>query len=205
MLKRRLPTRAELILLFAVCVFPTHVISIINLLNRTPSYLLRLTASELLSVFSYTLAFTLVESLVLLGLLVLFGALTPPRYFKEQIVSQGTLVVFSFSLWALVFKYMHLILQALSPLWGQIFNRASANPGAGASGWVSSDAFLFLVLWALWLVTLILVSPRLIRQRPKLKVALESFADRLSVLSYTFVFFDGFGIVVILIRNLVRS
>ena len=114
-LKERVPTKREAALLFVACVFPTHVWTMLHFLREVPAYLRRMDLVDVLGVLAYTQVFALLESVVLLGLLILISIALPRRLFKDKFVPQGTVLIFTMFLWGALAYYQARIMQWLSP------------------------------------------------------------------------------------------
>ena len=98
-LSARFPTKREIYLVFAVCVLPIHLWSIIFTFFDVPSLILRASIWEIIGVFSYVLVFTLLESLIVLLILVIFGILLPNNLIGTRFVALSATFVFITSIW----------------------------------------------------------------------------------------------------------
>jgi hypothetical protein len=95
------PNKQEAWLVFSACIVPLHIWITIVFLYNFPSLVLKANLWQILSVLSFTLVFTLLESLILFGFLVLVAAVMPRRLFRERFVYVGTrvaLVIAGFAL-----------------------------------------------------------------------------------------------------------
>lgn len=174
--RRRLPLRRDVLLLFAACVFPVHVWAIIGLLKELPAWILRLSTGEMVGVISYTLAFALFESVLFLLPLLLLILVLPRRWFGDDLVAQGTVLVALTTAWAIAAHYNDDVIR----LWG-----------------MRQFAFWFV----LYLVSLFVVGLAVHRYR-RIERAIHTFVERLSLLSLIYVVIDLVAVIVVLIRNL---
>jgi len=181
-LSRKLPTRNEIILLFLACVIPIHIWSIINILREIPRYLQYLTIGEIIIIFAYTQAFALFESLIVTVLLILFCLVLPARFFRDWFLSQGILIVYITTIWAILYHFQVRIVQGLSP---------------------SLVTYMALIwLWAMMYFGVLFGSLILIRKKEDFEQKIISFIDRLSVLSAVYIIIDVVSIFIVLMRNI---
>lgn len=174
-LRHHLPSDREIALVFTACVFPVHVWTIINVLREVPAWVLRLSAWELVGVISYALVVALLESVLFLLGLVLLGVLLPPSVLGDGFVAQDSMVVLLTTLWAIVAHYNDDVIR----LWGL---RQFALGGIA------------------YLLSLVL-GYGLVRRFQALKRAFNSVVERLSLLSWVYLFADLTALVVVFVRN----
>jgi hypothetical protein len=93
-LKNRLPSFANLIPVYSVIAFFVFGWVIYRYAWRLPSWLHYLTMGELLGVFSYAMLTGLIESLFLIGLLILLSIALPARFLRDIFVVRGTAIAF---------------------------------------------------------------------------------------------------------------
>ena len=182
-LKERAPTKHEAALLFVVCVFLTHVWTMLHFLREVPAYLRRMDLFDVLGVLAYTQVFALLESIVFLGLFVLISIALPIRLFKDKFVAQGTILMFTTFLWGAPAYYQARIMQWLSP---------------------GLTAYIFLV--GFWIISYFAVNGGLlilIRRDKKVDDSINAFVERLAVLSSVYLLVDILSIFIIIYRNLV--
>lgn len=89
---RHLPSKQDIAPVFAVVVFLVYGWSIVVFLQKVPSWILFLRLDEIAVIFAYMLVTVFLGSIVFTAFLVLFCALLPPKYFKENFAVQGALV-----------------------------------------------------------------------------------------------------------------
>jgi len=102
-------------LVFSACIFPIHIWVTIVFLYNFPSLILKANLLQILGVLSYALVFTLIESLLLFGFLVLLAALVPRKFFREHFVFLGTLLALVIAVLALLVNTQ--FMQGASWLW----------------------------------------------------------------------------------------
>jgi len=157
-------------------VFPVHVWSTLNLLREVPAWVLRLSSWELIGVIAYTQTFALLESVIILLVLVLLGAILPARLLRDGFVAQSSMMVFVTSGWAIAVHYGSEVVR----LWGL------------------KEFFLWSVLY----LESIAVSCVLTHRCKRLERFLGSFIERLTALSYVYVLLDLLSIFVVIVRNI---
>ena len=100
-IRSRIASRQDILKLFAVSLFPSHIVAFMLLFVNTQILMLKASLSELLAVFAYVLAFTLMESVVCTLLLVLLAAILPFKFFRDHLIPKGTLFIIIISIWAI--------------------------------------------------------------------------------------------------------
>ena len=90
-LARRLPIKQDILYVLSGVLFVVYAWAIHSFLFQLSSWLLNYQLGEILGILSYTLALALLESLLLLGLLLLIALLLPSRWFKDGFAYKGFL------------------------------------------------------------------------------------------------------------------
>jgi hypothetical protein len=144
-----------------------------------PSWLQFLGFWENVSIFAYSLAFALLESVVLLSILIILSAVLPVQCFRDKFVAQSSIMVFVATFWAIVFQSV----DAEIHLWSL------------AEG----------LFWGVLCLTAIGVSCVLVDRSKRLEGALSAFAERLTVFLYIYVPMSMLGLVVVISRNILGS
>jgi hypothetical protein len=168
-----LPSRGDIILVFLVSVFIIHTWSIYSFLHEVPAYVLRLSIWEILGILAYTQAFSLFESTLVLGILVILAFLLPRQLFAEKFVAQSTILVLITGGWLILPFYLNQTYQS-----------------------IATTASLLGYIFFLTLMTL------LVRMIPKFEDVLNGIAERLTVLAALFIVFDILSVLIIVYRNL---
>jgi hypothetical protein len=87
--RERLPTRVEILYVFGGVVFVIYSWAIRGFLYQLSSLRLYHTLGEIFGVFSYLMAFALIESLIIMGGLILMGFILPGKWFREGFAYKG--------------------------------------------------------------------------------------------------------------------
>ena len=88
-LKSKLPTRQEVLPVFSVIIFFVFTWTLYTMFYYLPSWLGDMYTWDILILSSYVFAFALLESLIVLGGMVVMALLLPARFFKDKFVAQG--------------------------------------------------------------------------------------------------------------------
>lgn len=174
--KKQLYNRREIFLSFIVIAFPIQVWAIISILREVPAWILRLSIVDMWGVISYTLAYTLIESVIICILFLLIGAVLPKKYFRKHFIAYTT--VFSIFL-TLIF----------------IAAQVYANQ-------LKSMGMVTLGILGTLILALVVGSYILIYQKPKVAETITTVVDRLVVLSILYLSIDILAILTIISRNL---
>jgi len=182
-LRDRLPTRQEVLDLLLVCVFPVFTWAILVFIYEAPAYRLRISMSDMFGIFAYSQAVALIESCVVLVFLIFICVAVPRKLFKDKILSQGLIILYSTILCMIPVHFQLYILEALD--W---------NMGI--------YQLLFLLLILIYALVLLGMS-FLIRKYPKVDQAILNFIERSSVLSTLYILIGVFSLAIILFRNII--
>ena len=181
MIRRKLPTRQELLPVFAVFVFFGFSWALYRLFWYIPSWLEYLNIAKILAIVAYVLAFALLESLALTLGLVVFSLFFPARFFKDKFTLQGASLAALISLAGVLLQRKINLVYRLE-LWQLV---------------VYPLAFLLLLIVA------VLVFSYLFERLPFLSRLVSGIADRLTVFAYLYLPLSLLGLVVVLLRNLI--
>jgi hypothetical protein len=160
----------------ASCVFPVYSWSFLWFFQKVPSWLQFLNLWDNVSVFAYTQAFALLESVLVLLLLIVLSLLLPAPFFRDKFAAQGSVTVFVASCWAVVFQSLR----------GEV------------RAWSLGESLLW---FALSLLT-IGVSCLVIYRLERLERVVGAFAERLTVLLYLYVPLGLVGLIIVVARNI---
>lgn len=177
-LRERLPPTRDILDVFGGVVFVVYSWAVRGFLYQVPSLRLYHTLGEIFGVFSYLMAFALVESLILIGVLVLGGIILPAKWLREGFGYKGfiTFVVAGI---------------AMIQLDQYLFSLGQAMPALKV-------IYLGTGLSILLLVGLI----RMFQRIPRLQKYLFSLQERLQIFVYFYVPLGVLGIAVVVLRNL---
>ncbi len=88
-LKSKLPTRQEVLPVFSIIIFFVFTWTLYTMFYYLPSWLGDMYTRDILILSTYVFAFALLESLIVLGGMVVLALLLPARFFKDKFVAQG--------------------------------------------------------------------------------------------------------------------
>jgi hypothetical protein len=111
--------------------------------------------------------------------LILIGILLPSHLLRDKIVAQGTIAVFASSVWAVA------------------VHRSDKMFSSGSRG--------ELLLWFILYLISIGVACALVHRCKRIKELLDSFAERLTVLSCLYVGVDFLSVTILIIRNIYEN
>ncbi|MBN2045200.1 MAG: hypothetical protein JW757_09290 [Anaerolineales bacterium] len=181
-------TRADWFKLFLICAFPLHLWTLLMLFRDVNWVAERTTMWDAIGFSGYALFYTLLESILLTGFIVLLSLLLPQGWNKTLRMLVLSLTAFVLSGWSILEQLILIV------FYGRLRKFGIANPWL-ANDWVWGS--LFVALIALSMAVPIL----LLRKNTKLQDNLNAFLNRLTTLSGLYLFLDAAGIVVIIIRN----
>jgi hypothetical protein len=182
--RARLPARSDILLVWGVVLFAVFGWSIRGFLYKLPSFALYFGVGANLAIVCYMLAFALLESMLVTGLLVLFGMLLPAGWLRDGFTYKSFLIIFDTSLAMVLFEGYYKADFFKDILAGATYPFPPFVEGAAAS---------FMLLSALlWLF----------RSRPRLQKYVLYVVEQLSLFTYIYVPLGIVGLVVVLIRNL---
>ncbi len=173
-----LPPKREMLYVFAVCVFPVNLWSMLNLLQQIPAWRLRLGAWDLIGAVAYSQSFALVEICILFLMLVVLAVLLPGRLLRDKFLSVGSLFVLFAAAWTVV---MHRVTDCCDAF----------------SIWGAGDIALLLLGYVLCFV-LVQV---LVRFDASADRAVRGLVERIAVLSVFYLAVDVISVGVVLVRN----
>ena len=101
-LKSKIPTRQELFTVFSVIEFVVFSWTIYRMFYQVPSWLYNLSLTDILILLAYVLAFALLESLFLLGIMMLLTFFYPARLYRQKIVAQSILILLVLTICAVI-------------------------------------------------------------------------------------------------------
>jgi hypothetical protein len=106
--RAHLPSKRDILLVFAVCVFPVFSWSILGFLKKVPYWSLFLNAWDLVGAFAYTQIFALLESAVVLLALTVVGAILPAQLFRDRFVAHAGMATFLTAAWLIADEYLQI-------------------------------------------------------------------------------------------------
>lgn len=183
-------SRQGLWTLFLACALMPHLWALI-LIARDMSWATeRSNAWDAIGVASYGLAFTLVESLLIFGVVCLLGLLTPRGWSVERRVGFLSLLALMGLLWAIL---------------GQLGFLVNLNLPEALSRWLAGSGhpvrLLYMMALALVLPSILLPVLWVARSESGLRITRE-ILERLGTLAVFYLFLDAIGLLILLIRNI---
>jgi hypothetical protein len=175
-LRNRFPSREDSLYVFAVCALPVFAWAIFSYLYAFPEFVLRMSIWDLVGTASYTLAYALLESLVITVPLILMAAILPARFFKHHFVAFSSVIVIVSSIWIMYANY-HLI---------------------DFSDWDLSEILRVLLIYLLSLA----IPIALILRYNRIEQIVQAIVQRVAVLVYIYAGLACIGFIIILARNL---
>ncbi len=97
----RFPSRHEALLVFAASVFVIHIWSTVLFLVQFPASILRASIPEVIGVYAYVQGVALLESVILVGFIILLAAILPHLLLRTQFVAKGAVLVIILAFWAM--------------------------------------------------------------------------------------------------------
>ena len=111
-LRNRIPDIKDLVYVFLACVFPIHLWALIQFLREIPSYILWVDWFEIYSIFSYTQAIALVESIIFFGLVTTIAIVLPKSLILDHYPSQSTINILLITIVIISYHYRERIISA---------------------------------------------------------------------------------------------
>jgi hypothetical protein len=102
-IKHRFPDRRASILVFSAAIFAVFTWTVRGFIYQVPSFILYFNLWDILGIFALLLTFALMESMLVAGLVILFGALLPAKWLKAGFAYKGFITVV---VSAIVFIYL---------------------------------------------------------------------------------------------------
>ncbi len=180
-LESKLPSRQEVLPVFSVIVFIVFTWTLYRMFFQIPSLLFYMRVWDVLIISAYVLAFALLESVVVLGLLLIFSLLFPVKYFKDNFVAQGSTVVLMISMGAVALQRKMKIMYKLD-------------------GW-ELILYLFVILAAV--VFVIYVASYIYDRFKILPRLINTVAERMIVFVILYVPLSILGLFVVFVRNII--
>lgn len=175
---KRFPAKKEILQVYAMAVFCLYAWTLVLDLWRLPSWRFFLTPWEIFSNFAYGFALNLLESLLLLGGLLLLAFLLPAKCLRDDFVARGALC-------------------ALCPLLSIALHLAACQDSSLRETFIRS-----LPLWWGGTAVLTALAVWLLPKISRVRAAILDLADRLTVFLYLFLPLSCLSLIVALARNL---
>jgi hypothetical protein len=174
-IRNRFPSRRDGIAVLAVAVFLCFSWTLIGFFNKLSSFILYFTPGEIANIFAFMMAFALLESLAVAGLLVLLSAILPSSWLKEGFAFKGFVILLVATGTALLFQRE---LKDYFPSAGTLLTY-SLIP-------------LLVIAFLVWFL----------HSRPRLQRLLLTVQDRISIMLFIYVPIGVIGLLVVMARDL---
>jgi hypothetical protein len=147
----------------------------LGFLNKLSSFILYFTLAEIANIFTFMMAFALLESLALTGVLVLLSAMLPSGWLKDGFALKGLVII---------------VIATMTSILVQRF--------------LEDDYPSTLMLMASSLVPLLLIALliALVRSMPKVQNVLINIQDRILIMLFIYVPIGLLSLMVVIYRNL---
>jgi hypothetical protein len=183
-LQERLPPRKDILQVFGVVLFAVFGWSIRGFLYKVPAFTLYFGLISNMSILGYMLAFALLESILVTGILLMLSVALPARSLREGFAYKGFLIIFVAAIAMILFEWWFQIGFFKDILAGQYYMVPTF-----VSGLVLCIAALLLLLW-------------LFRARPRFQSYVLYAAEQLGIFTYIYVPLGVIGLVVVILRNI---
>jgi len=174
-IRRRFPSRGDTIAVLAVAVFACFSWTIIGFFNKLSSFVLYFTPGEIGNIFAFMMAFALLESLAVTGLLILLSAALPSSWLKVGFAFKGFVILLVATVTAILFQ--HALRDYFPSVWTLL--TYSVLP-------------LLLIVGLLWLVD----------SHQKIQNILLSVQDRIIIMLFIYLPIGVIGLLVVMARDL---
>lgn len=173
--------------IYYCAVFFVYGTSVIIAFWELPTLLLRFSISDVIGFFAYQLTFSLFESLLATLFTLTLAYLLPMTYIKENRAEAGGLLIISFTISSLLFKFRRILLDWLL-----------VHLPILEGDWQQIVFFL----WLFSILSLPIIAVTMIKYG-KVSNGIRSFAENSSVLAMIYTVLSFVGIVIVIFRDLV--
>ncbi len=90
-IKSRLPAQNDILPVLAVISFMVYGWTLVVFLWKVPSWVMYLTTGQILVVLAYSMTATMLESLVVLGIIIILCLLLPARWLRDVFITRGSI------------------------------------------------------------------------------------------------------------------
>jgi hypothetical protein len=174
----RIPKREEILYVFGGVVFVVYTWAIRGFLYQFSSLRLYHTLGEIFAVFSYLMAFALLESLFVVSGLVMIGFILPRKWFKEGFAYKGFITTMVAAVAMVILQYYLFSLHYAMPPMKILYQ------GLGVA-----VVLLIFLIWAS-------------QNIPKLQNFLLTVEERTQIFLYFYIPLGIVGLTVVILRNL---
>ncbi|HKJ28456.1 MAG TPA: hypothetical protein VJ965_12510 [Anaerolineales bacterium] len=182
-------TRSDLFKLFLVCAFPLHLWTILMMMRDVNWVAERSTMWDAVGFSGYALLYTLAESVILFGFILLLSLLVPRQWNKTLRFTVLSLLAFVLAGWSIMEQLILIV------FWTPLRRLAERAPFLLSADWVP-----LAILTVLVAIT-VAVPLFLLHERGKLQETVYLILDRLTMLSGLYLFLDALALVLVILRN----
>lgn len=175
-LRGRVPDKKAVLDVFYVCVLVIEAWALFNLLHEIPALRYRETPWDMIGIIAIVQLVTLVESLVVAGVLVFAAAVLPAFLFRQHFVAQAAISVLVSAAWAIAVHY-------------------NAQP---TTTWPQSQR----IIWGSLYVVTLLGGNLLLRRFKKIELGIQQLVESGTLLAQVYLSLSLLALVVVLVRNL---
>jgi hypothetical protein len=152
-------------------------------------------------VASYTQAFALLESIVVLTIVLFLGFLLPVTLMRDHWVVKGTILIWLTSIWAASYHFFPNIIPAWKKLIDLFFKLTKIPVSEERQLVIGLIAFV--ILWVGLYFLLILILYRRLRRGGRLKDFIGQVLERIRVLATLYVIMDVIGLLTVIVHFLI--
>jgi hypothetical protein len=175
LIRDRLPNRSEMLAVLGVAVFVCYSWTLLGFLNKFSSFILYFTLGEIADIFAFMMAFALLESVAVTGVLALLSILLPSGWLRDGFAFKGFVIL--------------VIATATSIL----FQKTLGD---------DFPSTFVLILFSLLPLALSVALITLVRSMPKVRRLITNIQDRILIMLFVYIPIGLLSLVVVLYRNL---
>lgn len=150
------------------------------MLYQIPSWLLSHSKNGLFSLSVYVFSFALLESLIVMGFVLLLSLALPKPLFRERFVAQGSLVVLASTFWAVI-----------AQLYREKIIQSSIN-----------EIIVYIIIYVLSLLLITILARYLLGRFRRVGSWIVIFAERTTVFAWIYIPLGIVSVIVVFFRNI---
>jgi hypothetical protein len=174
MLKRRIPARNEVVLVFSIAAFCLFSWELRNYFYQFPAFMLSYRLDNLLSIATYALSFALFETMLTMAVMLLLAFILPGFALRDGFGYKGSFFILAC---------------AVTSIRLQLLMSNQPKPQ-------------FLLMELARLLTMWLVPVLLIQFIPAVRKIVLDILDRMTIFNYVYIPLGGISLLIVVIRNL---
>lgn len=161
--------------MLGIAVFVCHSWSVLGFLNKFSSFILYFTLAEIVNIFTFMMAFALLESLAVTGVLVLLSIILPSGWLRDGFAFKGFVIILIATVTSILFQKI---------LGGDY------------------PSTLMLAVFSIVPLLLAVALIAVVRSMPKVQNILLNIQDRILVMLFIYVPIGLVSLMVVMYRNL---